>query len=177
MNTGDRLHPPAVAMRESGPIHGLRPANIGATVAADWNGIVHGQAARHARAPQHLVADRAVNELVDLGELLETPLRTLVHAGDELELRLAEISCDGGMGERRPQEHWVRRGGEPAVRPHAQALLFDPAPEGFEYPPRERVETLLKRHRRSAVALRATAGGRVDEWAVCSAWHWMDRRA
>ena len=99
-----------------------------------------GQAARHARAPEQLVADRAIDHLVDLRQLRETAVRTGVHAGDELELRLAEVGGDMRMGERRAEARRVRRRGERAVGAHAQALLFDAATKARQRRRRQGVE-------------------------------------
>ena len=48
MNAGDHLHAFPIAVRKAGAIHGLHAPDVGAPVAADWNGIVRGQAAGHA---------------------------------------------------------------------------------------------------------------------------------
>src|SRR5581483_4777464 len=60
---GDRLHAPAVAMREAEAIVSLRAADVGDAIAADRDQVVRRQVARHARAPQDLLADRPVNNL------------------------------------------------------------------------------------------------------------------
>ena len=141
VDAGDGLHAPAIAVREAGAVDGLRLADIGAAVAADGNGVVRGQPARHARAPQQLVADLPVDRLVDRGQLLEAALHAGVHAGDQLELRLAEIGGDVRVGERRAEPRRVRRRGERAVGPHAQALLLDAAPDPVQRPGPERAQT------------------------------------
>jgi hypothetical protein len=137
-----------------GAIDGLRLADVGAAVAADGNGVVRGQTARHARAPQQLVADLTVDRLVDRGELLEAALHAGVHAGDELELRFAEIGGDVRMRERRPEPRRVRRRGERAVGPNAEALLLDAAPDPVQSPRPQRAKTF-------ADGLHAAACGRI----------------
>src|SRR6476620_1317838 len=87
VDAGDRLRAPAVAVREAEAIHGLRASDVGGAIAADREQVVRRQVARHARAPQDLLADRPVDDLVDVRELLQAPLDARVHAGDELELR------------------------------------------------------------------------------------------
>ncbi len=102
VDAGDRLHPPAVAIRQPLPVDRLKPADIGGAVAPERNLILVGQLARHARAPEQVIAKLPVNDLVDLDQLVEAGVDARVHAGDELELRLAEIGGDVRMGERRP---------------------------------------------------------------------------
>jgi len=65
----DHLHALAVAVREADAVYGLRPADVGIAVARDRDRVLVGQAAGHARAPQHFVADAAVDELVDALQL------------------------------------------------------------------------------------------------------------
>ena len=114
----DGLHAPAVAVAEAHAVDALGAADVGGAVAADRDGLVGGQAAGHARHPQHLagIAQRAVDELVDLRRAPPGRPRTLgVHAGDELELRLAEIGGDVRVRERRAERRRVRRQRERAV--------------------------------------------------------------
>ena len=80
----------------------------------------------------------AVDELVDLGQLAQAAVDAGVHAGDQLELRLAEIGRDVLVRERRAEPRRVRRFGKRAVRPDAQAFLLDAAPDACERLGRER---------------------------------------
>jgi len=93
---------------------------------------------------QHLVADRAVHGLVDLRELLQAGLHVRVHAGDELELRLAEVGGDARVGERRAQRRRMRREGEAAVGPHAQRFLLDAATDARKQRRVERTQSFLE---------------------------------
>ena len=52
---------------------------------------------------EQFVADGAVDHLVDLGELVQAGLDAGVRAGDELELRLAEVARDVWMRQRRAE--------------------------------------------------------------------------
>ena len=146
MDTGNRLHAPAVAMGEARAIDRLGAADVGAAVTADRNGFVRGQPTGHARAPEQLVADRAVHDLMDLHELLQAGLGIGVHAGDEFELRLAEISGDVRMLERGSERDRMRGRRQRPIGPHPQAFLFDPAPEALQHCARHRLEALLAMH-------------------------------
>ncbi len=142
MDARDHLHPLAVSMRETCAVHALRAPDVGAPIAADRNGGLLGQPARHARAPQQLVAERPVDRLMDRGELLDAGIRARVHAGDQLELRLAEVRRHQRMRERRAECRRMRRRRERAVGTHAQALFFDAAPETGEHVARQRSRAL-----------------------------------
>ena len=138
MDARDGLHARAVAVREAVAVDGLGAADVRAAVAADRDALVRGQPAGHAARPQHLVAERAVDDLVDLAQLAQAALDVAVHAGDQLQLRLAEIGRDVLVGERRAEPRRVRRVGKHAVRPDAQAFLFDAAQDAGERLGRER---------------------------------------
>ncbi len=140
VNAGDGLHAPAVAVRQALAIDGLGAPDVGGAVAADRNRVVARQIARHRARPHQLVAriarriarDGAVDHLVDLGQLLEAGVEALVRAGDELELRLAEIGGDVRMRERRAERLRMRKRRERAVGAHAQALLLDTAADALQ---------------------------------------------
>ena len=146
VNAGNGLHPPAIAIGEAGAVDVLRAAHVGRAVLAEGNGIVGGQAAGHACAPEQLVADRAVDDLVDLGQIVEAALRVGVHAGDELQLRLAEVRRDVRMRQCRAQQHRMRHGRELAVRPHAQTFLLDAAAQSLQCSRGQRIQALCKGH-------------------------------
>ncbi len=71
----DRLHAPAVPIRQAGAVHGLRAPEVGGAVASERNLVLARQLARHAAGPQELVADRAIDRLVDLRQLAHARLR------------------------------------------------------------------------------------------------------
>src|SRR2546430_6770207 len=127
MNAGNRLHAPAVTMRESNAIDGLCAAYIRGTEMGDRDCTLAGQLARHARAPKHLVADVTVDEPMQVFQLVQTGVRGRMHARDELELRFAEVRGDVRMSERGAERTRVRRHRKGSVRPDAQALFFDAA--------------------------------------------------
>src|SRR5690242_17034677 len=133
MDAGNRLHAPAVAVREAQAVDRLRAADVGKAVPADRDQVIRRQLARHARAPHALVTDMAVDDLVDLRELLEASLDARLHAGDELELRLAEIGGDMRMRERRAERLRMQRARERAVGLDAQALLLDAAAHALQH--------------------------------------------
>jgi hypothetical protein len=68
-----------------------------------------------------------------------------MHAGDQLELRLAEVRRDQRVRERRAERCGVRRRRERAVGPHAQAFLFDAAPQSGEHIAWQRLHALNER--------------------------------
>ncbi len=63
-----------------------------------------------------------------------------VDAGDQLELRLAEIGGDVRVRQRRSERRGMRRQRERAVRPRAQALLLDAAAHAAQLFRRKRVQ-------------------------------------
>ena len=160
VDAGDRLHAPAVAVREAGPVDGLRAPQVGRAVATERDRVLLRQLARHAAAPQELVADRAVDRLVDLDELAHAGVAGRVHAGDELELRLREVRRDVRMGERGAERPRVRRGRERAVRPHAQAFLLDAAHEAGQRFAGQGVEAVDFGHRGSGGGVAVPRRGR-----------------
>ncbi len=143
VDTGNHLHAPAIAVRQACAVHRLHAPDVGAAIAADRNGVIGGQPARHARAPHHFVAERAIDNLVDPGEFLEAGLDAGVHAGDQLELRLTEISGDVRMGQRRAERQRVRGHRELALGAHAQALLLDAAANALQYGGRKSAQAFL----------------------------------
>ncbi len=145
VDAGNGLHAPAVAMREALAVHGLGFADVGAAVLTEGNVVIGGQSAGHAGAPQHLVADVPVDDLMDRGEFIEARVHAGVDAGDQLELGFAEIRGDVRMGERRAERRRVRRIGKRAVRPDAKAFLFDSAPDAPEYFRRECAQPFVQR--------------------------------
>src|SRR5207302_8551528 len=143
VDAGDRLHAPAVAVREAEAVHGLRAADVRGAVAPDRDLVVRREVGRHARAPQDLLADVAVDDLVDPGELLQARVDAVVHSGDQLELRLAEVGGDVRVRERRAERRRVRRLRQRAVGTHAQALLLDAAAHSLESFRRESTQPIL----------------------------------
>ena len=74
MHARDRLHHAAVAQAEPDAIDVLHAADVRAAVVRDRDLGVAAEHAGHARDPQQLVAELAVDELVDVAEvLLEFP--------------------------------------------------------------------------------------------------------
>jgi hypothetical protein len=143
MDARNRLHAPPVAVAQAHAIDALRAPDVRAAVACDRDRLVGRQAAGHAGDPEHLVADRAIDELVDLRQLGQARFDAGVHAGDELELRFAEIGGDVRMGQRRPQTCRVRRQGQRAVGLRTQAFLLDAAPHAGQALGRQCLQALL----------------------------------
>src|SRR5947207_11847289 len=97
VDAGDHLHSPAVPMREADTVYGLRAGHVGTAVMADRNGALVGQVARHAGAPQHLIANLLIDKLMEMPEFVEASVGVGVDAGDEFQLRFTEIGGNAGM--------------------------------------------------------------------------------
>ena len=121
----DGLHPRAVAMRQAQPVHALGLAHVRAAVVANRDVGIGGQAARHARGPHALVAQRLQHHAVDGGELVEAVVNAVVHTRHQLQLRFAEIGGDVRMGQGRAQGCRMGRACQGTVRRHTQAFLLD----------------------------------------------------
>ncbi len=80
---------------------------------------------------------------MNAGQFLKAGLDAGMHAGDEFELRFAEIGRDAGMGQSRTQRGRVRQRGQLAVRKYPQAFLFDAAPDGAQIGGRERAQVVV----------------------------------
>src|SRR5262245_8851472 len=90
---------------------------------------------------------------MDALQLLQAGLGARVHAGDQLQLRLAEVGGDVRVGERRAELARVRRQRERARRRRAQALLLDAAAQ----PEQRLARKGLQVSRLSAARLRTEA--------------------
>ena len=84
----------------------------------------------------------AVDELVNFGELLDARVRVRMHAGDELELRLAEIGGDVRVRQGSAERAGVRRCREAAVGRDAQAFLLDAAHKAAQRVRRQRCQAV-----------------------------------
>ena len=136
VHAGDDLHHPAVAMAQPAPVHVLHRADVGVAVARDGNGAVAGDHARHARRPQHFVANQRIGELVKVPEDAGRLAHAAIRGCHELEQRLGEIGGDGGVGEGGAERCRVGSLGDVAGAVDAQTLFLHPDP-----PSRERVRT------------------------------------
>ena len=100
VNSGYRLHAWSVAMRQTLPVDGLRFADVRFSVLSYRDVIVVGQAAWHAAAPQKLVADVPVNNLVHGSEFGKTGRNVFMRIRNQFELCFTEIGGDVRMRER-----------------------------------------------------------------------------
>jgi hypothetical protein len=159
VDAGDRLHAAPVAVAQAHAVDALGAADVAAAVGADGNVLVGRQSAGHAAHPQRLVADRAVDELVDLGQLAFAAAHVGVRAGDQLELRLAVVGGDARVGQCRTQGLGVRGQRQAVERAHAQAFLLDAAAHGAQPLRRDRVQSRLQGfHGQAARGRRLGAG-------------------
>jgi hypothetical protein len=79
---------------------------------------------------------------MDVRELLATRVDTRMHAGNELELGLAEIGRDTRVSQRRSERGGMRSHRERAVAAHAQALFLDAASPCVQDPGGQRMQAL-----------------------------------
>ncbi len=128
----DRLHAAAVAMAQPHAIDRLGLAHVGLAVLAQRDLVVGRQRAGHAAHPHHLVAERAVDGLVHLRQFGLGRLGAAVHAGDQLELSLAEVGGDVRVRQRGAECARMRGGGERARLRHAQAFLLHASPDAVQ---------------------------------------------
>ena len=102
MNAADGLHPAAIAMAEANAVDRLRTARVGRAEAGNWNGIFVAEQAGHAGRPKLLAANVGVDETVDVRKFRQRRRGAVVDAGNEFQLRFAEIRGDVGVRQRRP---------------------------------------------------------------------------
>ena len=132
MHARDRLHHPAVAMRETHAVHMLHPPDIRRAVARDRNTGVALDRAGHAGCPQQLVPQVPVYELVQIAEELHQLPALMKRRGDELDQRLGVIGGDDLVGESRPQRGRMRRLADLPVWPDPKRLLLDALQSALE---------------------------------------------
>ena len=122
----DRLHHPAIAQAEADPVDVLHAADVRTAVAGNRDLAVVLDPAGHAGRPQHLVAELAVDELVDVAEvLLELP-GTRERRRDELDQGFRVVGRDVRVGQRRAERSRVRRLRDPPVGRDPERLPLHP---------------------------------------------------
>ena len=112
MDARNGLHAPSIPVAQAHAIHAFGASDVGRAVHADGDGLIGWQPARHARHPQHLVAQCrqfAVNGLVDQGQLVQAGVDSGMHTGHQFKLRFAEIRSDVWVRQWRPQRRRMRR--------------------------------------------------------------------
>src|SRR6185437_14679284 len=90
----------------------------------DGNVLVPGDRPRHAGGPQQLAAEMAVDELVQVEEVLQQLPSGGERRRDQLDQRLGIVGRDVLTGERGAERAWVRRRSEASLRRDAQGLLL-----------------------------------------------------
>ncbi len=141
------LHAAAVAVRQAHAVHALGAAHVGAAVARQRDGLVGGQAAGHAGQPHRLFAgggQGAVGELVHLAQLGQAGVDVGMHAGDQLQLRFAEVGRDVRMRERAAQRSRMGREGQLAIRERTQTFPLDATAHALHARRRQRLQPLLQ---------------------------------
>ena len=134
-------------MRQAHAVNALGPADIGRAEAGNRNGFIGRQAAGHARHPEHFVAvflQRLVGELVQLCELFKRGFGAGMGAGDQFDLRLAEVGGDAGMRQGRTQGGRMRRQRQRAAGLRPQAFFFKAPAHALELLGCQRLQALLQ---------------------------------
>ena len=124
MHPRDRLHHPAVAICKTHAINVLHPSDVRGAVARDRNARVALDCAGHAGRPEELITDLAVDELVQVAQVLHQLPGLVEGRRDELDQRLGVVRRDAFVGERRAQRPWVRALGDLSIRPDPKRLLL-----------------------------------------------------
>ncbi len=134
-------------MTESAPVDRLHAADVGIAVSRERYVRVSRQTARHARAPEQLVAELLVDKLVYVADDLQRLPGAAERRRDELEQRLGKIGRDEAIGQRGAEACRVRCLRQATVGSHAQGFLLDapPAPgDGRVATSQQGTEALLK---------------------------------
>ena len=126
VHAGDGLHHPAVAVAEPAAIYDLHLAAVRAAVLRDRNALVALDRAGHAGGPEQFLAEVAVDELVQVAEVLRELPGVRKGRRDQLDQGLGVVSRERGIRERRAQRLRVRRLRNPALRRDPQRLLLHP---------------------------------------------------
>ena len=122
----DRLHHPPVAQAEADPVDVLHAADVRAAVARDRDLAVVPDPAGHAGRPQELVAEFAVDELVDVAQVLLQLPGSRERRGHELDQGFRVIRRDVRVGQCRAERPGVGRLRDPPVGRDPERLPLDP---------------------------------------------------
>ncbi len=125
MHARDRLHHPAVTQAEAVAVHGLHASDVGVTVLRERNVRVALDGRGHAGRPQQFVPEMAINELVQVEQVLQQFPRSGERRRDQFDQRLGVVGRDVLVGQRRTELTGVRSRGKTPVRGHPQRLLLD----------------------------------------------------
>jgi hypothetical protein len=127
MDARDGLHARAVAVGQAPAVDGLGLADVGCAVLTQGDLRIGRQGAGHGAHPHQLGADVLVDKAVDIAQLSQGLGHAGVHAGDEFQLRFAEIGGDVRVRQGRAQSARVGRHGIAAARAHPKAFFLDAA--------------------------------------------------
>ena len=125
MHARDRLHHPPVAQAKPEPVDVLHPADVRGPVFGDRDVRVLVDRAGHAGRPQELVAELAVDELVDLAEVLLQLPGARERRRHELDQGFGVVGRDVRVGQGRAERRRMGRLRDPAVGPDPERLPFD----------------------------------------------------
>src|SRR5690606_644349 len=121
----DGLHHAAVSITEAASIHLFHAADVGASVASDRNALLAFEYAGHARGPQQLRAEMAVDELMQIAQILQQLPGLGKRGRDELDQRFGIVGRDVLVSQRRTERRRMRALLDPALRRDPQRLFLD----------------------------------------------------
>ena len=99
----DGLHHATVAVAEAAPVDGLHRADVRLAVLGDRDALLALDGARHAGRPEQLVVQVAVDELVQVAEVLQQLPGVRERRRDQLDQRLGVVGGDVLVGQGRPE--------------------------------------------------------------------------
>ena len=122
----DRLHHPPVALAEADPVDVLHAADVRAAVAGDRDLGVVLDPAGHAGRPEQFLAQLAVDELVDVAEVLLQFPGARERRRHELDQGFRVVGRDVRVGQRRAERRRMRRLRDLPVGRDPERLPLDP---------------------------------------------------
>ena len=125
MHARDGLHDAPVAQAESAPVDVLHAGHVRGPVLRDRNALITVDRARHAGCPEQLVADVAIDELVQVAEELGEFPGLRKGGRHQLDQRLGVVGGDVVVRERRPEGSRVWRPRDTPLWRHPERFLLD----------------------------------------------------
>ena len=124
MHPRDYLHLAAVAISQAAPVDRLHPADVRITISSERDLNIGGQAARHTRRPQQLVAEMSVGKLVNVTDAAQRFPGGCKSRCNKFEERFREIRGDISICQCRPERGGMRRLRQKAVGTDAQGFFL-----------------------------------------------------
>ena len=118
-------HQPAVAQAEAIAVDALHAPDIGRPVPGDRYVLIGPDIAGHARCPEELIAERAVDELVQIRQVLQELPAGVEGRRDKLDQAFRIVGRDVAIGKRRAERLRMPGLRDVPLLVDAQALLLD----------------------------------------------------